>query len=455
MRPFSSASPSFARSPRSTVNFLRGMVLLAALVLMFAALPAAAQAAQSGEWELYGGTSFLWARTSPDLQQLNLSSLHEWGWQTDISEYPWKWFGGTLESSGFYGRPSVYVPANYFGPGLPVNNTTYTDLLAVKSYTMMFGPTFAYRRNPKFQPFGHVLLGGIYRGYSPTSKADPYELLNGQNPNSEKWIFGWALGGGADIAINHLIAIRGQFDWIPSTFKNLVNDRENNLRLTVGLVFRFGGTSPARANLVPPAQDTWSPSGMASNQNQRPLALPNQATQPASRAQQTPPAASMTNAQAPAAANLPTPAVSVPKTPDAPSAVAAASVPTRTMTSQAQAAADQAALMAAHRIPADGGDPEPGGSDTRTTQPQQVAALPTAPAEAMVEFWSRPSGADVEVDGEYVGSTYSTIALTPGEHTITIRKQDFATWQRTIRVTAGNVRVAAYLEQVRATVNFH
>ena len=73
----------------------------------------------------------------------------------------------------------------------------------------------------------------------------------------------------------------------------------------------------------------------------------------------------------------------------------------------------------------------------------------------MVEFWSRPSGADVEVDGEYVGSTYSTIALSPGEHTITIRKQDFSTWQRTIRVTAGNVRVAAYLEQVRATVNFH
>ena len=326
---------------------------------LFAALPAAAQSEST--WELYGGTSFLWARTSPDLQQLNLSSLHEWGWQTDISQYPWKWFGGTLESSGFYGRPNVYVPANYFGPGSPVNTTTYSDLLNVKSYTMMFGPTFAYKRNPKFQPFGHVLLGGIYRGYSPTSKADPYELLNGQNPNSEKWIFGWALGGGADIAINHLIAIRGQFDWIPSTFKNLVNDRESNLRLTVGLVFRCGGTAPAKANLVPPVQDTWSPSGMASNQNQQPIAQPNQLTQPNTMAQQAPPTPSMPASSAQPATSFP--ALTIPgaaKTPDATSAVAATSVPTRTLTAQAQAAADQAALMASHRIPEESGDPQPG-----------------------------------------------------------------------------------------------
>jgi hypothetical protein len=72
----------------------------------------------------------------------------------------------------------------------------------------------------------------------------------------------------------------------------------------------------------------------------------------------------------------------------------------------------------------------------------------------MVEFWSRPTGADVEVDGQYVGSTASTIPLTPGEHTIAIRMKDFAPWQKTISVTAGNVRVAAYLEQVRATVTF-
>jgi len=73
----------------------------------------------------------------------------------------------------------------------------------------------------------------------------------------------------------------------------------------------------------------------------------------------------------------------------------------------------------------------------------------------MVEFWSNPTGADVEVDGQYVGNTFSMIALPPGQHTVTIRKQDFATWQRTVVLTSGNVRVAAYLERVHATVTFH
>lgn len=101
---------------------------------------------------------------------------------------------------------------------------------------------------------------------------------------------------------------------------------------------------------------------------------------------------------------------------------------------------------------------QPGGaSDKPSNAPPPVPEMQAATGgpQAMVEFWSRPSGADVEVDGQYVGSTFSTIAIPPGEHVITIRKPDFATWQRTIRVTGGNVRVAAYLEQVRATVTFH
>jgi opacity protein-like surface antigen len=117
--------------------------------------------------------------------------------------------------------------------------------------------------------------------------------------------------------------------------------------------------------------------------------------------------------------------------------------------------------------------PMPGGSVSESAKAQSPevsamsqtpippAAVPIQPAptppvqQSTVDFWSQPTGADVEVDGEYVGSTFSTIALLPGQHTITIRKKDFATWQRTIKVTSGNVRVAAYLEQVRATVTFH
>src|ERR1019366_3957834 len=68
------------------------------------------------------------------------------------------------------------------------------------------------------------------------------------------------------------------------------------------------------------------------------------------------------------------------------------------------------------------------------TQPAPVA--PTQPAsspsvqQATVEFWSSPAGADIEVDGKYIGSTPSTITVQAGEHTITMRKQDFGAWQK-------------------------
>jgi opacity protein-like surface antigen len=372
-------------------------MLLATVVM---ALPAAAQS----EWELYAGTSFLWAKTSPNLQQLNLSTLHEFGWQTDIPQYPWRWFGGTLEASGFYGRPNIYVPANYFGPGLPSTNRTYSDYLNVKSYTIMFGPTFAYRRNPRFQPFGHVLMGGIERQYSPTSKADPGEISTGYTPNYSKWIFGWALGGGADVSVNSLVAFRGQFDWIPSTFHNVYNDRQNNLRISFGLVFRFGGEQPTKAGLKP--------------------------DQP-----------SQTSTQAD---NVP----AEPQSPTSQHSLAAASAPnTPPIVRTAPSATAQQRLEPS---------PQPGGaSGSEPIAPAPIASVPVPAPQVMVEFWSRPTGADVEIDGQYVGSTLSTIPLAPGEHTIAIRMKDFAPWQKTITVTSGNVRVAAYLEQTRATVTFH
>jgi len=423
VRHFSSVGRSVATSsPQPSVRCFAGVCAVVLLLIFASASPALAQS----EWQLYGGTSFLWAKTSPQVQQLDLSTLHEWGWQTDISQYPWHWFGGTLEASGFYGRPNIFVPADYFGPGLPSTNRTYSDYLNVKSYTIMFGPTFAYRHNPRFQPFGHVLFGGINRQYSPTSKADPDEIPTDSTPSYSKWIFGWALGGGADVSINQLVAIRGQFDWIPSTFKNVYNDRQNNLRVSVGLVFRFGGEAPTRAGLKPiqpSPSDASSPTDMSNNS-------------PAAMQRSAPPVSAQNAPAAPPQA-APGTAYGNPSVAGAGSALTPAS-----------AALQRSSNNLNNLQPG-------GGSALEPATPPPAPPLPAMPQQMMVEFWSRPSGAEVEVDGQYVGSTSSTIPLSPGEHTITIRMKDFVTWQRTIRLTSGNVRVAAYLEQVRATITFH
>src|SRR5271157_3623953 len=84
----------------------------------------------------------------------------------------------------------------------------------------------------------------------------------------------------------------------------------------------------------------------------------------------------------------------------------------------------------------------------------QPASIPTV-QQSIVEFWSRPDGADIELDGNYIGSTPSTILVPVGEHTVTIRKQDFRTWQETFQVTSRNVRVAADMERVSVTVHFN
>lgn len=88
---------------------------------------------------------------------------------------------------------------------------------------------------------------------------------------------------------------------------------------------------------------------------------------------------------------------------------------------------------------------EPARSEPAPQQPVQDATL---------EFWSSPIGADIFLDGAYVGKTPYSLTVPPGEHTITMRKKDFGTWQRKTQIAAGKHRVAGYLEQKSVTVGF-
>jgi len=63
------------------------------------------------------------------------------------------------------------------------------------------------------------------------------------------------------------------------------------------------------------------------------------------------------------------------------------------------------------------------------------SAIPVQLSTVIVR--STPPGADINVDGKYVGSTPSTIQLTPGDHEVSIEKEEMRPWQRTLTVTAG------------------
>jgi PEGA domain len=76
-------------------------------------------------------------------------------------------------------------------------------------------------------------------------------------------------------------------------------------------------------------------------------------------------------------------------------------------------------------------------------------ATPAVAEPSTIVIKSTPDGADITVDGKFVGSTPSTLKLTIGEHTITIEKSGFKLWTRTMTVSsAGNVSIDATLEQI-------
>ncbi len=97
-------------------------------------------------------------------------------------------------------------------------------------------------------------------------------------------------------------------------------------------------------------------------------------------------------------------------------------------------------------------------AETPASHTSDVLAVEPPPKplqqDAILELWSSPAGADLFVDGAYVGKAPYFLTVPPGEHTITMRKKDFGTWQRKMQIPAGKRRVAGYLEQKAVTVGF-
>lgn len=85
---------------------------------------------------------------------------------------------------------------------------------------------------------------------------------------------------------------------------------------------------------------------------------------------------------------------------------------------------------------------EPAAANPPPASPRATPAPPIpsllGPEPAAVDFRSVPTGADIVIDGDFVGNTPSTIRLTPGEHRIEIRMGGYQRWERTMKVTPGS-----------------
>jgi hypothetical protein len=87
----------------------------------------------------------------------------------------------------------------------------------------------------------------------------------------------------------------------------------------------------------------------------------------------------------------------------------------------------------------------------RSAPPVQTPTETQAINSAEIAVTSIPPGADIELDGTFVGSTPSTIGVAAGDHTVTLKKSGFKTWERMLKVSSGKIQISADLQASEGT----
>ena len=125
----------------------------------------------------------------------------------------------------------------------------------------LVGPRVNWRKFDYFVPFTELLVGVAHSG----------SALTGNNSESA---FGLEVGGGVDVALTKNIAWRfAEIDYLMTAFHGDflgASGRQNNLRLSTGMVFRFGfpkEAPPAPVNHPPVAACTVNPTSLFAGSN--------------------------------------------------------------------------------------------------------------------------------------------------------------------------------------------
>jgi opacity protein-like surface antigen len=187
--------------------FLLGVILLFSF--------AASAQEENPKAEVFGGYSYV--RVSDQGFSANFN-----GGSGSLSYNPNAWLGIVGDFGGYHWSES----------GADANVITY-----------LFGPKFAFRSG-RWTPFVQTLFGGARISGSATSlevaaRVRPQGITPGGVSGSEN-AFAMAIGGGLDVNATPHIGIRLiQAEYVLTKFSDGVNDRQNNARISAGVVFRF------------------------------------------------------------------------------------------------------------------------------------------------------------------------------------------------------------------------
>jgi PDZ domain/PEGA domain len=91
----------------------------------------------------------------------------------------------------------------------------------------------------------------------------------------------------------------------------------------------------------------------------------------------------------------------------------------------------------------------------------QVSVRPSASADnsspsedsnvaykATAEISSEPLGADIEIDGKFIGNTPSSVGVGAGDHVLRLSKHGYKSWERHLQSSTGTIKIAATLESI-------
>jgi len=193
------------------VPFVLGLFLLLSL-------PALAQEAPSAPaFEVYAGYALGHLNTGMIASNNEHHKIN--GWDAQALAHVNRWLALVVDYNGYTGTPSI--------SGFPVD---------WRIHALMGGPQISWRRFNRFTPFAHALFGATR--LNAFANGDSIVQTN----------FSMALGGGVDVSLTKHFAVRaGQLDYFMTRFPSMdpftgnpIAQRQNSLRFSAGVLFRFG-----------------------------------------------------------------------------------------------------------------------------------------------------------------------------------------------------------------------
>jgi len=228
----------------------RAMRFLLCALLILSSLPALAQQTDINRYTLFTGFDYM---ISP------ARNLTERGFESDfgVTVRPWLGLGadfgilgdGIISGAGtISGGETVYAPLLLqvpppFGPIDP--NSIHVPIKS-QTYTFAAGPQFYLRKWEKVTFFARPGFGGIHEKADiafPASLAQLFGKLGVPVPDAHQTdtTYFIGLGGGFDVNVSRKIGMRFAADWVNThLFSNLLTQRQNYIRFSVGPTFRWG-----------------------------------------------------------------------------------------------------------------------------------------------------------------------------------------------------------------------